>query len=107
MSLITVDGTPYVIGMKYLIRTVTMYWAGILKTLYDHELVLCKGTAVFVKCMSSFKDANNGKVESYEPVEHEVIIGRSSIIDVVPITMLPGEGELNVPDQPEKAGAQQ
>jgi len=107
MSAITVDGTPYVIGEKYLIRTVTMYWAGVLKMVHDHELVLSKGTAAFVKCMSSFKDAKNGKFDSYEPVNDEVIIGRPSIVDVVKISMLPGEGESNVQDQPEKAGAQQ
>lgn len=86
MSEITVDGTPYVIGAKYIIRTVTMYWVGVLAMIYDQELVLQKGTAAFVKCMSSFEDAKNGKFESCESVDEAVIIGRSSIIDVIRIS---------------------
>lgn len=87
---IRIGGTPYSIGKKYLFRTVTMYWAGVLDGMYDNELVL--KNARFIKWMASFKEIQSeAKVESYEIVDGEVIINRQSIVDVVELSKLPGE----------------
>lgn len=92
MSDITVDGTPYVIGKKYLIRTVTMYWAGVLECVYTNEITLKPGTAAFIGWMGTIHDLEkNGSVKHHEKVDGRVIINRQAIVDVIEVSNIPSD----------------
>lgn len=73
---------PYIVGEKYLIRTVTMIYTGILKQVYANELVLTK--AAWIPETERWADTcKNGTFKEIEPYpeKSEVIIGRSGILD--------------------------
>ena len=73
----------WTIGEKYLIRTVTMTWTGLLEYLDDKELVL-SGAAWIAdagRYSETLKDASN--LNEVEPAPNEVVIGRGAIVDAV------------------------
>ena len=77
-------GNPYAkyIDLPVFIRTVTMYYCGRLKAVYDQELVLEKCS--WIADTGRFYDAlKNGSLKEVEPYPtNEVIIGRGAILDV-------------------------
>lgn len=75
------NDNPYKIGEKYLIRTVTLYYVGILVEVYEKELVLkdvawIPDTGRFADCL---KSGNANEIEPYQ--DGNVIIGRGAIVD--------------------------
>ncbi|RTK92530.1 MAG: hypothetical protein EKK61_03790 [Rickettsiales bacterium] len=82
-SLPIVEGTPYKIGGKYLIRTITMIYTGELVNLYNKELIL--KTCAWIPDTGRWKEAVEkgtfNEVEPY-PIDSEVIINRDVILDV-------------------------
>ena len=74
--------TPYKIGKKYLIRTVTMIYTGKLKQIYDKELILteCAWIPETERWADTCKEGKFKEVEPY-PEKAEVIIGRDAILD--------------------------
>lgn len=74
---------PWVIGTKYLIRTVTNYWVGELCAVYPIELVL--KSASWIADTGRYSDCLQvGNFKEVEPVHRgHVIIGRGSIDDAV------------------------
>ena len=84
---------PWVIGAKYMIRTVTMHDHGILVGVTDQELVLQK--AAWIPDSGRWWDFITGKskpseVEPFHP-DTLVIIGRGAIIDACQLDELFGE----------------
>jgi len=76
----TTDDHPYRVGEKYLIRTVTHYYAGQLKAIYKHEIVL--SDASWIADTGRFYDAlSNGGLDEVEPIPGDLIVGRGGIID--------------------------
>ncbi len=72
---------PFEIGKTYFIRTVTMNHIGILKKVYDNELVL--SDCSWIADSGRFHDAlKSGNLNEIEPFIDDVIIGRNSIIDM-------------------------
>jgi hypothetical protein len=72
---------PYEIGKAYFIRTVTMYHIGILKKVFDNELIL--SNASWIPDSGRFHDAlKNGEVNEVEPFIGDIIVSRNAIIDV-------------------------
>jgi len=76
------EKTPYVIGKKYLIRTVTMIYTGKLEKIFEHELVI--STAAWIaetaRWADSIKTGKFNEIEPY-PENSEVVIGRDAILD--------------------------
>lgn len=71
---------PYTTGKNYLIRTVTHYYTGTLVGVYKDELVL--KDAAWIADTGRFNEAlAKGTLSEVEPIPHEVIIGRGSIVD--------------------------
>ena len=71
---------PWVIGKKYMIRTVTMINIGRLVYADDKEFVL--DGASWIADTGRFHNAlANGSLNEIEPFVSEVIIGRSAIVD--------------------------
>jgi hypothetical protein len=81
---------PWVIGEKYLIRTVTMILTGQLLSVGKHELSL--GNAAWIadtgRYADNIKSCQFNEVEPY-PADRIVIVGRGSLIDAVTIDKLP------------------
>lgn len=76
------DSAPYIIGEKYLIRTVTYYYIGILKSVHEHELVL--SSASWIADTGRYFDAlKKGTLNEVEPIIGNAIIGRGALIDAV------------------------
>ena len=74
---------PYVIGEKYLIRTVTMTHIGKLKAVYENELLLENDS--WIASTGRFHDTIKGgedMLDEVEPFVDDVIIGRGSIVDM-------------------------
>lgn len=71
---------PYLIGKAYLIRTVTHYYIGQLKEVFDNELVLFNASwiADTGRYYNALKD---GVLNAVEPIIGDVIIGRGAVID--------------------------
>jgi hypothetical protein len=70
----------WVIGEKYLIRTVTMIDIGILVHVDDHELVLSQ--ASWIADTNRFATAlETGNLKEVEPFPDEAIVGRGAIVD--------------------------
>lgn len=74
----------WIIGEKYLIRTVTFYQLGVLKKVTDNELVLTN--ASWVQDTGRFNLALKEGLEKQsnseiEPFQDEVIVGRGAIVD--------------------------
>lgn len=83
------EGSPWVVGTNYLIRTVTMIDSGRLVWVGEHELVL--EDAAWIADTGRFADAvAKGEFSEVEPFPAgRVIIGRGGIIDAVTIPALP------------------
>lgn len=76
--------SPYKIGEKYFIRTVTHYYTGLLTRVTPRELVLRE--AAWIADSGRFMDAiEKGSLNEVEPfpADEDVIIGRGSVIDSV------------------------
>lgn len=71
---------PFVVGKKYLIRTVTMYSVGELIWAGDKELVL-RNCSWIPDCGKWHECLKTGNLTSYEPFPNDAIIGRGAIID--------------------------
>ena len=82
---------PFVIGAKYLIRTVTMIQTGKLVRVTQQELVLTD--AAWIADTGRFSDAlKSGDFSEVEPFPTgDVIIGRGGLIDACQISKLPKE----------------
>lgn len=73
---------PYKIGEKYLIRTVTHYYIGQLKQVFQNELVLSSPS--WIPDTGRYYDAiKTGSLNEVEPILGDAIIGRGSIIECV------------------------
>jgi hypothetical protein len=86
----TKQNHPYNIGKNYFIRTVTHHLTGKLAAVFDQELVLEQ--AAWIADDGRFADALKkcefNEVEPF-PVDQQVIVGRSSLIDAVEIEKTP------------------
>lgn len=72
--------TPFIVGKKYFIRTVTLYYTGELKEIYADALVLEK--ASWIPGTGRFYDfLKNGTPNEVEPFVDPVIIPMGSIVD--------------------------
>jgi len=84
---------PWIIGKKYLIRTVTMIFTGRLVQVTSHELVITDAAwiAETERWADTVRDGRFKEVEPFPDGAH-VIIGRGSIIDAVAVDWaLPGD----------------
>ena len=68
------------IGKAYLVRTVTLYYTGLLKAITESDLVLesaawIPDTGRFYNCLKE------SKIQECEPFVNDVIISRGAIID--------------------------
>ena len=75
-------GHPYKLGEKYFIRTITMYYTGKMKAVYDKELVMTDVS--WVADTGRFNEfLKSGSPKEVEPYPSgDVIIGRGAILDV-------------------------
>ena len=75
------EGSPWLIGEKYFIRTVTMALCGRLVDVTDKELIL--ESAAWVADTGRFANfLKDGTVDEVEPFpEGNVIVGRGALID--------------------------
>jgi len=73
---------PYVIGKKYMVRTVTMIYTGELVAVYPNELVFKQVAWIpeTERWMQSCQEGVFKEVEPY-PKNAEVVIGRQAILD--------------------------
>lgn len=72
----------YKIGQAYLIRTVTMYYTGVLEEVGEQEIKLSK--AAWIADTGRYHNALiSGEFNEVEPIIGPVIIGRGAIIDAV------------------------
>jgi hypothetical protein len=72
--------SPYQVGKKYFIRTVTHHYTGLLTKVTQSELVL--EDAAWIADDGRFMNAlKEGKLKEVEPFIDDVIIGRGAIID--------------------------
>lgn len=70
----------FIVGKKYLIRTVTFFYTGCVAKITDTDLVLTD--AAWIADTGRFADClKNGKLNEVEPFIDDVIIPRSGIID--------------------------
>ena len=76
---------PFVLGLTYHCRTVTMAIAGTLKAVYDNELVF--ENASWVADTGRFNEylKDTSLVNENEPFKYDVIVGRNAIIDMTQI----------------------
>lgn len=73
--------SPYTLGEKYFIRTVTHYYTGRLVAVYPTELVL--SDVAWIADTGRFNAAlEKGTLSEVEPMPGEVILGRGAIVDV-------------------------
>ena len=79
-------GSPWVIGKKYFVRTVTMHLTGELVFVGPHELVL--KDAAWIADSGRFNEAVRDitKCDEVEPFAAPVIIGRGAIVDATEIS---------------------
>jgi hypothetical protein len=74
------EGSPWIVGEPYFIRTVTMHLVGRLVAVYDQELLL--EDASWVADSGRWHDALiTGKLNEVEPFPAAVVVGRGSIVD--------------------------
>jgi len=70
----------FVVGRKYLIRTVTMFYTGVLVSITETDLVLDQ--AAWIADTGRFHDALvTGELNEVEPFVDEVIVQREGVID--------------------------
>ena len=73
---------PYHLGQPYFIRTVTMYFTGVLQAVHDQELVLTD--CAWIQDTGRFADSlsKGGSFSTIEPFpDGPIIIGRGALID--------------------------
>jgi len=76
------ENHPYKVGEKYLIRTVTHYYIGQLKQVFQNELLL--SSASWIPDTGRYYDAiKTGSLNEVEPIIGDAIIGRGAIIECV------------------------
>jgi len=82
------QGGPWVIGEKYFILTVSMFYTGKLTAIYEDELVLSE--AAWIPDTGRFNEflANPEKANDIEPFQNDAIIGRGSIVAATVIPSL-------------------
>jgi hypothetical protein len=76
---------PYVVGRKYLIRTLTFYYTGHLEAVYAGEVVI--SSASWIPDSGRFGDfVNTGVPAECEPFPDaaQVVINRAAIVDCMP-----------------------
>ena len=82
--------SPYNVGEKRLIRTVTMIYTGEIVALYDQEIVL--KDAAWIASTGRWNEnlisCSFDEVEPY-PIDREVIVHKGGILDSVEIDALP------------------
>lgn len=83
------ESKPFFIGKKYMIRTVTMIYTGILEDVFEKELVLknCHWIAETARWNEFISDMKTNEHESYG--DRTVVIGRGAILDACIISKLP------------------
>jgi hypothetical protein len=70
----------YVLGQKYLVRTVTHYYTGKLVALSSTEMVL--GEAAWIPDTGRFHDClEKGQLGEIEPYPDAVIVNRGAVVD--------------------------
>lgn len=75
------DNGPYKIGGSYFIRTVTHYYTGRLKQIFNDTLVLEE--AAWIADTGRFYDfLRDGKANEVEPFVKDVIVPKNSIVDM-------------------------
>jgi len=73
---------PFIIGKAYLVRCVTHYYIGVLKSVYNTEMVFT--SASWIPDTGRYSDAlKTGQLSEIEPIPTELIIGRGAIVDLV------------------------
>ena len=73
---------PYKVGEKYLIRTVTHYYIGQLKQVFQNELHL--SSASWIPDTGRYYDAiKTGSLNEVEPIIGDAIIGRGAIVECI------------------------
>lgn len=81
---------PYKVGQPYFIRTVTHHYTGILREVYEHELVLVD--AAWIADDGRFNVAVSvaefNEIEPY-PDGKEVVVGRHAIVDACVVPKVP------------------
>ncbi len=83
---------PWVIGKKYLVRTVTMYIGGVLTDVTEKELVF--ESASWIADTGRFNEALKNPEKNCQEVElfcYPAIVGRGSIVDATIVDTLPNE----------------
>lgn len=78
---------PYLIGENYFIRTVTYYYTGKLKAVYENELILTD--AAWIADTGRFTQAvAEGQYSDIEPYPdgRDIIVGRPTITDAMVIS---------------------
>jgi len=74
------DCSPWVVGKKYFVRTVTMHIVGELVAITDKELLMIN--ASWVADSGRFNNAlKTGVLDEVEPFVNDVIVNRNSVID--------------------------
>lgn len=84
------DGTPYEVGAKYFIRTVTMAITGRVVSVGPQEIVLVDAAWVADtgRFMQAVATADFSEVEPF-PDGQQVVVGRAAVIDATQIPSLP------------------
>jgi predicted nucleic acid-binding protein len=76
----TSPAAPWVLGEKYIVRTVTQILTGRLIYVGEHELALAD--AAWIACTKRWADTlSTGALDEVEPFPGEAIVGRGSIVD--------------------------
>ena len=77
------ENSPYKIGKKYIIRTITMIYTGKLEKIFEHELII--SSAAWIAETERWTDSlKTGKFKEIEPYpDGNVVIGRDAILDAM------------------------
>lgn len=82
------DGMPFLIGEKYLIRTVTMTLTGKLKSKSDKFLVLSDAAWIADTGRFSLALEDQDKFNEVEPFKNDAIVAVGAIVDATVINKL-------------------
>ena len=70
----------FIVGEKYLIRTVTMYYTGRVVRVTDYDVVLAD--AAWIADVGRYSEAlETGKLNEVEPYPNEVVVARGAVVD--------------------------
>lgn len=74
------ENSPYVLGEKYFIRTISNYFTGKLVSIHERSLVL--SDAAWIPDTGRFSDSlKTGQFNEVEPYPGEVIVNMDAIVD--------------------------